>query len=116
MNWRERLEGVLPFVMVLMIIYYGCPLFMHDTGSSILLMLAVMPSAAFLCSFFCGIKKGFRILYVILAAIIFIPEYWIFLYDWEALGFYLIMYTVIVFVGMTCGWAVNRIVKKLMER
>lgn len=116
MNWRERLEDVLPYIMVMMMIYYGCPLFMNDTGSSIFLMLGVMPAAAFLCAFFCGLKKGFRLLYLVLAAAAFVPEYWVFLYDWEALAFYLIMYTGIALVGLFTGWGVGKIVKHMLDR
>lgn len=116
MDWKKRLEDVLPFVMVMMMIYYGCPLFMNSTGSSIILMLAVMPAASFLCSFFCGLKKGFQLLYLILNAAIFIPEYWVILHDWEATGFYMIMYSVIALLGLTAGWGIGKIVKKLLER
>lgn len=116
MDWKKRLEDVLPFVMVMMMIYYGCPLFMNSTGSSIILMLAVMPAASFLCSFFCGLKKGFQLLYLILNAVIFIPEYWVILHDWEATGFYMIMYSVIALLGLTAGWGIGKIVKKMLER
>lgn len=115
LNLKNRLEAILPFVIVMMMLFYGCPLFMKDTGSSIVVMLAVMPAGAFLCSFFCGLKKGFSILYLALVALSFIPEYWFFLHDWEALGFYLLMYTVIAVIGMFLGWGIARIVKRMME-
>ena len=56
MDIKKRIEEILPYGMVLVMIYYGCPLFINNDTSAIIVMLAVMPAAVFLCSFFCGLK------------------------------------------------------------
>lgn len=116
MDIKKRIEEILPYGMVLVMIYYGCPLFINNDTSTIIVMLAVMPAAVFLCSFFCGLKKGMSFLYLAFGALAFLPEYWITINDWAALGFYLLMYLAAEFFGLLLGFAVGKIVKKLLER
>lgn len=115
-NWRENLDNVLPYNMVLIMLYYGCPLFMTNDTVAMIFMLAVMPAGAFLCAFFCGRKHGFRLMYQLIALASFVPVYWTLLGDWTAWCFYEVMYLCCGVVGMAGGWAVDQIVKKLMER
>ena len=116
MNIKKQLEDIMPFVMVLLMIYYGGPLFMNSERNSIIIMLAVMPAAAVLCAFFCGIRIGFRPLYLVSAAAAFLPEYWVCVGDWGALAFYLLMYVIIAALGLALGWGVSRAVKRMLDR
>ena len=115
MDIKKRIEEILPYGMVLVMIYYGCPLFINNDTSAIVVMLAVMPAAVFLCSFFCGLKKGMSFLYLAFGALASLPEDWITINDWAALGFYLLMYLAAEFFGLLLGFAVGKIVKKLLE-
>ena len=97
-------------------LFYGCPLFMQDEGSSILFMVMVIPVGVFLCAFICGQRVGFRPLLTALIPVFYIPEYWVLLHDWEAWAFYAVFYTAFAFVGMTAGWGVQKLVKSFLEK
>ena len=115
-HWRERLDEVLPYNMVLIMLYYGCPLFMTNDTIAMAFMMAVIPAGAFLCGFFCGRKHGFRILFSAISAASFLPLYWLLLRDWTAWLFYALIYTGYGLIGLAGGWLVDKIVKKLMQR
>lgn len=116
MNPKERLEEILPFAVVALMIYYGCPLFMNDDTTAMIFMMMVIPVGVFLCGFFCGQRRGFRPLFPVLAFLFFLPQKWILLGDWQAWCFYAAVYTLFASVGMVCGWAVAKLVKKMIER
>jgi hypothetical protein len=116
MGWKDRLDEVLPYAMVAVMLFYGCPLFMQDEGSSILFMVMVIPVGVFLCAFICGQRVGFRPLLTALIPVFYIPEYWVLLHDWEAWAFYAVFYTAFAFVGMTAGWGVQKLVKSFLEK
>ena len=80
---KEKLRALLPYAAFFIADFYLLPLFIRDTGSDILLMLCVMPLAAFLCALVCGMRRGFQPLVAVLAAVLFLPAIPLY-YNWTA--------------------------------
>lgn len=70
---KKRLATLPPYLAVLAADFYLLPFLMRDTGSAMLLMLIVMPMAAFLTGVVCGLRNGFEILLPVAAALLFLP-------------------------------------------
>lgn len=114
-KWKERLEEILPYDMVTLMLYYGAPLFMVNDELAVAIMGALIPTGTLLIGFFTGLRAGFKPLYSVIAFLAFIPQYWLNLPDLAAWGFYAVVYTGFGFIGMCGGWLVDRVVKKLMR-
>ena len=74
---KKKLLTLLPHLAALAADFYLLPLLARDTGSAMLLMLIVMPLAAFLTGVAYGVRNGFCVLLPIAAAVLFIPTIWI---------------------------------------
>ena len=70
---KKRLATLPPYLAILAADFYLLPFLMRDTGSAMLLMLIVMPMAAFLTGVVCGLRNGFEILLPVAAAVLFLP-------------------------------------------
>ena len=100
---KKRLTDLPPYLAVLAADFYLLPLLMRDTGSAMLLMLIVMPLAAFLTGVVCGLREGFVILLPAAAAVLFVPT--IFIHYNASAWVYAPVYALIVLAGNGLGRA-----------
>lgn len=98
---KKRLTAMLPFLAALAVDFYLLPFLARNTGAAMLLMLAVMPLAAFGTGLVYGLRNGFSILLPAAAAILFIPA--IFLHYNSSAWVYAVFYGGIVLAGDGLG-------------
>ena len=98
---KEKLRSLLPYAAFFLVDFYLLPLLIWDTGSGILLMLCIMPLAAFLCALVCGMRQGFQPLLAVLAGALFLPAIPLY-YNWTAWP-YALAYGVVVLAGNALG-------------
>jgi len=93
----DQLKKNILFYILLLIDFYVIPLFIKDTGSSMIIMLMIIPLIGFITSIFYGIRNGFDFWYILIAAIMFTPSIFIF-YNSSA-WVYVVGYAVIALLG-----------------
>ena len=98
---KNKLTALLPYAIALAAEFYLLPLLMKDTGTSMLLMLCVMPLTALACGVICGVRQGFGILLPLVAMVLFAPT--VFIYYNVTAWVYIPVYGVIVFAGLGVG-------------
>lgn len=98
---KKRLVMLLPYAAALGISFYLLPLLMRDTGGAMVMMLAVMPLAAFLTGVVCGVRNGFDLLLPAAALVLFVPT--VFLYYNATAWSYALFYPAIVLAGNGVG-------------
>lgn len=103
---KKKLIALLPYIALLGVDFYLLPFLVRDTGSAMLLMLAVMPAAAFVTAVAYGIRNGFGLLLPIVAPVLFVPT--IFIYYNSSAWIYAGGYLVIVLTGTAVGGAFYR--------
>lgn len=75
----EKLKKNMVFYLLLLIDFYIIPLVIKDTGSAMIVMLAIIPLICLIISVFYGIRNGFDYWYILSVAIIFIPSIFFFI-------------------------------------
>ena len=75
---KNKLTALLPYAIALAAEFYLLPLLMKDTGTSMLLMLCVMPLAAFITGAVYGLRRGFSLLLPLAALLLFLPTIFLF--------------------------------------
>ena len=100
---KKKLTALIPCLAVLAADFYLLPLLMRDTGSAMLLMLCVMPLAAFIAALVCGLRVGFSPLLPAAALVLFLPTLPLY-YNYTA-WVYAPAYAVIVLLGIALGRA-----------
>lgn len=85
------------FYTILVIVFYGIPWFICDTGSAMFIMLLIIPAICFVTSLMYGVKNGFHFYYVLITAAIFTPSIFIF-YNSTA-WIYIILYSIVAMIG-----------------
>lgn len=98
---REKLTALVPYAAVLAADFYLLPFLARDTGSAMLLMLCVMPLAAFVTALVYGMRRGFSPLLPAAAFILFLPT--VFLYYNASAWVYTVVYAVVVLAGNGVG-------------
>lgn len=98
---KEKLTGLVPYLIVWGIDFYLLPILMVDTGIAILLMLCVMPLVAFIAGLVYGMRRGFSVLPAVTAAVLFFPTIFIF-YNTTAWP-YTLNYGIAVLLGTGLG-------------
>ena len=98
---KKRFLPLLPYLAVLTAVFYLLPLLMRDTGSAMLLMLCVMPLAAFIAALVCGLRVGFSPLLPAAALVLFVPA--VPLYYNASAWSYAVVYAAIVLAGNLTG-------------
>lgn len=88
-------------MIVILLDFYLLPLLIIDTGTAIILLLAVIPLICFCISILYGIKNSFNALYAIIVAVLFAPSIFIF-YNTSA-WVYIIAYGVLALIGNAIG-------------
>lgn len=98
---KNRLTALAPYILALAVNFYLLPLLMRDTGTAMLLMLCVMPLAAFVTALACGMRRGFSPLLPAAAFVLFLPT--IFIHYNSSAWVYAVAYAVIVLAGNGVG-------------
>jgi hypothetical protein len=98
---KETLKGIIPYGLFLLINYYALPLLIQDTGTAMLLLVAIIPISIGVCSIIYGAKHGFHFLYIGIATLLFVPSIFIF-YNSSAWA-YVFFYGAIVLAGNGIG-------------
>ncbi len=68
----------LPYVAILILLYYVLPLVVRDTGSGMLVLLILAPAIVFVSACIFGLRRGFHLLVPVLAGLLFLPALWIY--------------------------------------
>lgn len=103
---KKQPAAMLPYLAVLAADFYLLPFLARDTGTAMLLMLAVMPLTAFLTAVVCGLRNGFSILLPVAAAVLFIPA--VFLHYNSTAWVYAVFYGLTVLAGNGLGGVFHR--------
>ncbi len=98
---KNRLTALAPYILALAVNFYLLPLLMRDTGTAMLLMLCVMPLAAFVTALACGMRRGFSPLLPAAAFVLFLPT--IFIHYNSSAWVYAVAYAVVVLAGNGVG-------------
>ena len=94
---KDRLIPLAPYAALLAADFYLLPPLARDTGAAMLLMLCVMPLAAFITALACGMRRGFSPLLPAAAFALFLPT--IPIYYNSSAWVYAVAYAVIVLAG-----------------
>ena len=98
---KKRLIALAPYFIALGLNFYLLPLLMRDTGAAMVLMLCVMPAAAFVTAVDCGVRRGFTPLLPLGAAVLFLPT--VFIHYSATAWVYSIAYGIVVLAGVGLG-------------
>lgn len=101
-----RINKLLPYLCMLIFIFYVLPLYICDTGSAIFILIIIMPIVSFLIALNYGIKNAFNWLYPLLVMTIFIPSIFIF-YNISAL-IYTLIYGFCSLLGIFIGSKIQK--------
>ena len=97
----EKLKQMLPYLLIMIGIFYVSPMLIIDTGSGMLILLVLEPLACLLTSLAYGFKNSFTLTFPILVMLIFIPSIFIFYNDSAIV--YVFAYGAISLVGSFLG-------------
>lgn len=103
---KKKWITLLPYLAALAVNFYLLPFLMRNTGLAMLMMLAVMPLAAFLTGAVYGILNGFSILLPAAALVLFLPT--LFIHYNASAWVYAVFYMAIVLAGTGVGRAFYR--------
>lgn len=98
---KKKLLGLLPYAAILAVDFYLLPCLIKDTGMAMLMMLCVIPLAAFITAVIYGVRRGFGFLLAAAAMLLFLPS--IFLYYNESAWIYVLIYGGITLAGNGLG-------------
>lgn len=110
MTTEKRLKNLLPYGILLLLIFYLLPKLMVDTGSAMFLLLLMTPLLCFMISLFFGYKQGFDLLYLLMIALLFAPT--LLIYYNSSAWVYIFFYTGIGLIGTLLGSFLNKNFKK----
>ena len=97
----EKLKQMLPYLLIMIGIFYILPMLIIDTGSGMFILLVLVPLACLLTSLAYGFKNSFTLTFPILVMLIFIPSIFIFYNDSAIV--YVFAYGIISLVGSFVG-------------
>lgn len=97
----EKLKQMLPYLLIMIGIFYVSPMLIIDTGSGMFILLVLVPLACLLTSLAYGFKNSFTLTFPILVMLIFIPSIFIFYNDSAIV--YVFVYGAISLVGSFLG-------------
>lgn len=106
-----KLKQMLIYLIILALAFFAIPLFVHDTGAFMILLLIMFPALCLGVSIIHGTKCGFDIIYSLLVAILFAIT--IFIYYNISAWVYIVAYFGIAILGDAIGGLIKiRIEKK----
>lgn len=100
---KRKLTAMIPYLIVLAVLFYAVPLLIRDTGSAMLLMALVIPLLTLICAAVYGKRQGFHPLFALITAVLFTPTVFIF-YNSSA-WIYIVIYAGISLGGNGIGGA-----------
>lgn len=100
---KKHLVTLAPYAAVLGIDFWLLPFLISDTGTAMLLMLCVMPCAAFSCGVIYGLREGFGLTLSAAALVLFIPA--VFIHYNSSAWIYAPVYAAVVLAGTGVGKA-----------
>jgi len=74
----KNLKSMLPFWIIMILVFYILPFAILNTGMAMLVLLIAVPLVCFVCGLLFGIKNGFSLIFSLVIAILFIPALFIF--------------------------------------
>lgn len=98
---KIKLQNMLPYLLFLTIDFYLLPFLGQNTGVAMLIMLCVMPLLAFVAAVIYGVRRGFCLLFPLLAGLLFVPT--IFIYYNSSAWVYVLFYALVVLAGNGVG-------------
>lgn len=102
---RAKLTALIPYAAMLSAVFYLLPLLARDTGTAMLLMMVVMPLAAFITALGYGMRRGFSPLMPAAALLLFLPT--IFIYYNSSAWVYAPAYGAAALAGTGLGGALH---------
>lgn len=97
----DKIKKMLPYLMIMVLDFYLLPFLIGDTGSAMVMLLAVVPLICLICAAIYGVKYGFNLLFCGLVTMLYVPTIYIF-YNASA-WVYVIGYGVVVIIGNALG-------------
>ena len=95
------IQSILPGLLSCFLIFYILPFLGRDTGSFMLILLLVTPTACLVISLVQGYRTGFVMMYPFLVGLLFAPTLILF-YNYTA-WIYIVIYVLIAVAGMAVG-------------
>lgn len=102
----KQYQAMLPYLGVNAAVFYLLPLLIQDTGSGMVILLAMIPAVCLIVSVLFGIKHSFCWLYAPAVALLFLPT--IFLFYNASAWVYVVGYAVIALLGNAIGAACKK--------
>ncbi|MEG0077336.1 hypothetical protein [Anaerorhabdus sp.] len=104
---KLKLREYIPYLFAFVFTFYGCPLFIGDTGTAMLILLMVVPFFILIASIMFGMtKKRIDIPFLILLEVCFIPS--IFIYMNSSALIYTVFYGVLCIIGQVIGYFLGK--------
>lgn len=97
----EKNKKMLPYLVVLIFVFYLLPFIMKDTGSAILIMLIGIPMICFMVSLIYGIHNSFNYLLPLLTMLLFALS--IFIFYNKSAAVYILVYGISSLIGNFIG-------------
>lgn len=97
----EKVKRAWPYLLVMILGFYLLPLVIRDTGTAMLILLAVIPLICFVCACIYGMKNLFSPYYALAVTVLFLPSVFIF-YNVSA-WVYAVGYGVVAVLGNLVG-------------
>lgn len=107
MTWQEKIKRVWPYALACIAVFYLLPIWAKDTGTFMVLLLALTPFICFSASLLWGMKAGRDWYFPIFVGVMYIPAIFIF-YNSSA-WIYSIVFGLCSLAGILMG---NYIMKK----
>lgn len=105
MKHIKKIQNQIPYLLFMVLAFYGFPLF--DRESGMLTLLIMFPLVCLLSAFAYGVKYSFSLVYSILVMALFIPT--IFIFYNETASFYIGAYGLISLFGNLLGSFIRKI-------
>lgn len=106
----KRFTGMIPFLLVLAVLFYLPPLVMVNMGIVLLPFLGIMLAVCFFCALIYGILRPFgSFVFALLAGLIFLPSAFIF---YAGAWIYAIIYALASLIGGVFGTQIVKLRKK----
>ena len=98
---KKSVKSIIIFLLIHIAIFYILPSLIMDTGSAMIVVLAVLPLSCLLAAVIYGSLNSFHISYPLLVALVFTPTIWIFFN--ESAWVYIPAYGAIALIGNLIG-------------
>lgn len=95
------MKKMIPYMLILILIFYGLPLFIKETILAMIALLCLIPLITFIVSLLYGYKQTQWIIFPFVVGCLFLPT--IFLFYNESALIYTFIYGGISFVGALIG-------------